>query len=136
MTICPCCGHKSNTPLADGCAACGARPVGEALPKPERELPSYARSLVLVVTAFLIWIAFITQFGVAFAQNVPTLKTYREAFRAWLSVAAHFWVWIAAAMGVYWEHRAGPAAVAEMEKLSAIISAPAHDQAADRTDHP
>ena len=102
MTICPCCGHKSNAPLADGCAACGARPVGEALPKPERELPSYARSLALVVTGFLIWIAFITQFGVAFAQNVPTLKTYREAFRAWLSVAAHFWVWIAAGETAAW----------------------------------
>jgi hypothetical protein len=55
---------------------------------------------------------------------------------AFVGIFASFWVWIAAAMGVYWERRAGPAAVAEMEKLSAIISAPARDQAADQTDHP
>jgi uncharacterized BrkB/YihY/UPF0761 family membrane protein len=58
------------------------------------------------------------------------------ALIAFVGIFASFWVWIAAAMGVYWEHRAGPAAVAEMEELSAGISAPAHDQAADQTDHP
>jgi len=35
---------------------------------------------------------------------------------------ASFWVWIAAVMGVYWERKAGSAAVAKMEELSAEIS--------------
>jgi murein DD-endopeptidase MepM/ murein hydrolase activator NlpD len=38
-------------------------------------------------------------------------------------IIASFWVWIAAVMGVYREHKAGPAAVAAMEELSAEISA-------------
>lgn len=46
------------------------------------------------------------------------------ALIAFTGIIASFWVWIAAVMGVYWEHKAGPAAVAAMEKLSADISAP------------
>jgi uncharacterized BrkB/YihY/UPF0761 family membrane protein len=45
------------------------------------------------------------------------------ALAAFAGLIASFWVWIAAVMGVYWERRAGPAAVAEMEELSADISA-------------
>jgi len=41
------------------------------------------------------------------------------ALAAAVGVIASFWVWIAAVMGVYWERKAGPAAVAEMEQLSA-----------------
>ena len=41
------------------------------------------------------------------------------ALAAGVGVIASFWVWIAAVMGVYWERKAGPAAVAEMEQLSA-----------------
>jgi hypothetical protein len=44
------------------------------------------------------------------------------ALIAFVGIIAAFWVWIAAVMGVYWEHKAGPAAVAAMEKLSADIS--------------
>jgi uncharacterized BrkB/YihY/UPF0761 family membrane protein len=46
------------------------------------------------------------------------------ALISFTGIIASFWVWIAAVMGVYWERKAGPAAVAEMEKLSADISAP------------
>lgn len=46
------------------------------------------------------------------------------ALIAAIGIIASFWVWIAAVMGVYWEHKAGPAAIAAMEKLSADISAP------------
>jgi uncharacterized BrkB/YihY/UPF0761 family membrane protein len=46
------------------------------------------------------------------------------ALIAFTGIIASFWVWIAAVMGVWWEHKAGPAAVAAMEKLSADISAP------------
>jgi uncharacterized BrkB/YihY/UPF0761 family membrane protein len=44
------------------------------------------------------------------------------ALIAFTGIIASFWVWIAAAMGVWWERRAGPAAVAAMEKASAEIS--------------
>jgi uncharacterized BrkB/YihY/UPF0761 family membrane protein len=46
------------------------------------------------------------------------------ALAAAVGLVASFWVWIAAVMGVYWERKAGPAAVAKMEELSAEISAP------------
>ena len=41
------------------------------------------------------------------------------ALIAALGIIASFWVWIAAVMGVYWERKAGPAAVTAMEELSA-----------------
>jgi uncharacterized BrkB/YihY/UPF0761 family membrane protein len=44
------------------------------------------------------------------------------ALAAAVGLIASFWVWIAAVMGVYWERKAGPAAVAKMEELSADIS--------------
>jgi uncharacterized BrkB/YihY/UPF0761 family membrane protein len=45
------------------------------------------------------------------------------ALAAAVGIIASFWVWIAVVMGEYWERRAGPAAVARMEELSAEISA-------------
>jgi hypothetical protein len=45
------------------------------------------------------------------------------ALIAAVGIVATFWVWIAAVMGVYWERKAGPAAVAAMEELSADVSA-------------
>jgi len=48
---------------------CGARAVGEALPKPEHELPSYGRSLVLAVTGTLMVLVFLTQTFVALTQT-------------------------------------------------------------------
>jgi hypothetical protein len=75
VTICPCCGFKSDAELRAGCAACGACPVGEALPKPEHELPSYGRSLVLVVTGVLMGLVFLTQTFAALAQFGRGAKT-------------------------------------------------------------
>ena len=43
------------------------------------------------------------------------------ALAAAVGLVASFWVWIAAVMGEYWERKAGPAAVATMEELSAKI---------------
>jgi hypothetical protein len=37
------------------------------------------------------------------------------ALAAFVGIIASFWVWIAAVMGVWWERKAGPAAVAKME---------------------
>ena len=46
------------------------------------------------------------------------------ALIAFVGIIASFWVWIATVMGVYWQHKAGSAAVTAMEELSADISAP------------
>jgi uncharacterized BrkB/YihY/UPF0761 family membrane protein len=45
------------------------------------------------------------------------------ALAAAVGLIASFWVWIAAVMGVWWERKAGSAAVAAMEELSADLSA-------------
>jgi uncharacterized BrkB/YihY/UPF0761 family membrane protein len=77
-----------------------------------------AALVVHAVTAFFLrnWIA---EYGHAYGGFGVSL-----ALIAAIGIIASFWVWIAAIMGVYWEHKAGPAAVAAMEELSAEISAP------------
>lgn len=101
MTICPCCGAK-NQEWTNGCAACGVKPVGEALPRPEHQLPSFGRALLLTVTGVLSVLTFITFTVGAFAQNVPTSKTYTEAFVVARGVVFDFWNWIAAAETAAW----------------------------------
>jgi uncharacterized BrkB/YihY/UPF0761 family membrane protein len=75
-----------------------------------------AAVVVHAVAAFLLrnWVA---EYGHAYGSFGVSL-----ALIAAIGIFASFWVWIAAVMGVYWEHRAGPAAVAAMEELSAEIS--------------
>ena len=68
MTICPCCGFKFEGNLREGCGSCGALSVGEALPRPEHELPSYGRSLLLAVTGSLMVLVFLTQTIIALMQ--------------------------------------------------------------------
>lgn len=115
MTICPCCGFKSNAELSAGCAACGARPVGEALPKPEHELPSYGRSLVLSVMGSLLVLVFATQTFVALTQfsargaksNLAFLSMIPFDPLSWLAAgetaAWHLkWVAIPVAIFVLW----------------------------------
>ena len=53
LTICPCCGFKFVGALSNGCRQCGARAVGEPLPRPAHELPSYGRAVVLAVAGSL-----------------------------------------------------------------------------------
>jgi hypothetical protein len=53
----------------DGCHACGARSVGEPLPRPEHELPSFGRSLVVVVMGTLMVLLFLTQVILALVQR-------------------------------------------------------------------
>ena len=88
MTICPCCGFKFHGALSRGCQQCGARSVGDPLPRPEHELPSYGRSLVLAVTGSLVALVFLVQTIVAFFQ----LK----------STAFGFWTWVAAGETAAW----------------------------------
>ena len=88
MTICPCCGFKFHGALSRGCQQCGARPVGEPLPRPEHVLPSYGRSLVLAITGSLVALVFIIQTIIAFFQ----LGTDSYGF----------WTWVAAGETAAW----------------------------------
>lgn len=58
MTVCPCCGCKFEGDLRDGCVSCGAQAVGEPLARPEIELPSYGRALLLTAVGVLLLFAF------------------------------------------------------------------------------
>lgn len=88
MTICPCCGFKFHGALSNGCKQCGARAVGEPLPRPAYELPSYGRSLVLVVSGSLVVLVFVVQTLIAFFQRTP------DSFG--------FWNWVAAGETAAW----------------------------------
>lgn len=92
MTICPCCGFKLTNSLTQGCAQCGARAVGDALPKPANELPSYGRALVLVVTGSLLVLVFATQTIIALFQR--SSGSLARLFQ--------FWNWVAAGETAAW----------------------------------
>jgi len=115
VTICPCCGFKSDAELSAGCAACGACPVGEALPKPAHELPSYGRSLVLTIFGALLGLVFLTQTFMAMAQtsgrgaksNLALLSMIPTDWRPWLAAAETAawrlkWIAIPVAILVLW----------------------------------
>ena len=87
MTICPCCGFKFHGALSSGCKQCGARAVGEPLPKPAQELPSYGRALLLAVSGSLVVRIFVTQTLVAFVQRFDGFG---------------FWHWVAAGETAAW----------------------------------
>lgn len=82
MTICPCCGFKFVGVLSNGCRQCGARAVGEPLPRPAHQLPSYGRAVVLAVGGSLTVLVFITQTIIALFQKSL------DPFGLWSWVAA------------------------------------------------
>jgi hypothetical protein len=88
LTICPCCGFKFHGALSSGCKQCGARAVGEPLPKPAQELPSYGRALVLAVSGSLLALVFLVQTLIAFFQLS--------------SKSFGFWTWVAAGETAAW----------------------------------
>jgi hypothetical protein len=88
LTICPCCGFKFHGALSSGCRQCGARAVGEPLPKPDHELPSYGRALVLAVGGSLVTLVFLVQTIIAFFQR--------------RSGSFGFWTWVAAGETAAW----------------------------------
>jgi hypothetical protein len=91
VTICPCCGFKFTGTLTDGCARCGARAVGDALPKPAHELPSYGRTLILVVSGSLLTLVLFVQTIIALAQRPGSLGRFFQ-----------FWSWVAAGETAAW----------------------------------
>jgi type II secretory pathway pseudopilin PulG len=88
LTICPCCGFKFHGALSSGCRQCGARAIGEPLPKPAHELPSYGRSLLLAVSGSLVVVVFLVQTIIAFVQK------FAGSFG--------FWTWVAAGETAAW----------------------------------
>jgi hypothetical protein len=104
VTICPCCGFKSANSESGvsgtGCASCGARSVGEPLPRPEHELPSYGRSLVLTVAGSLLVIVFLTQTIIALVQRSAKAATSPLALASMIPL--DFWSWMAAAETAAW----------------------------------
>jgi hypothetical protein len=74
--------------MSSGCKQCGARAIGEPLPKPAHELPSYGRALVLAVSGALVVLVFVTQTLIAFVQH------YAGSFG--------FWNWVAAGETAAW----------------------------------
>jgi hypothetical protein len=97
VKICPCCGYKSESVLNrvltvgeeyPACKSCAARPVGEPLPHPARQLPSFGRSLILAVMGAFLVLLFLTQTIIALLARAP--------------LSLGFWSWIAAAETAAW----------------------------------
>ncbi|MCM3871540.1 MAG: hypothetical protein ND895_12725 [Pyrinomonadaceae bacterium] len=99
MTICPCCGFKFEGTLSQGCTSCGAYSVGEALPRPERELPAYGRSLLLAVTGTLMVLVFVIQTISAAVQRAPRVTSVMTLASVFPS---DFWSWVAAGETAAW----------------------------------
>ena len=76
-------------------------------------------AVILHAVVFYLLRKWVAEYGHAYGGFGVSL-----ALIAAIGIIASFWIWIAAVMGVYWERKAGPAAVAAMEELSAEISAP------------
>jgi hypothetical protein len=88
VTICPCCGFKFEGEMSNGCEGCGARSVGEPLPRPEFELPAYGRSLLLVVTGTLMVLGLLVETIAALVERLP--------------ISFGFWSWVAAGETAAW----------------------------------
>jgi hypothetical protein len=98
VTICPCCGVKFAGDFHRGCLSCGAQSVGEPLPKPEHELPSYGRALLLVSMGAILLLLLVTQTVFAFVKQAPISFEFWSWAKAWINagqVAAWHLKWIA-----------------------------------------
>lgn len=104
MTICPCCGFKSANSESGvwnvACPSCGAHSVGEALPRPEHELPAYGRSLLLAVTGAFAVIVFLSQTIIALVQDSARSVTSPLALSSMIPI--DFWSWVGAAETAAW----------------------------------
>ena len=71
MIICPCCGLKFDGDLREGCVGCGARSVGPPLARPEHELPSYGRTLLVGACGALLLVTFLAATAFALYEQKP-----------------------------------------------------------------
>jgi type II secretory pathway pseudopilin PulG len=82
VTICPCCGERLAGELGEGCGACGARPVGPPLARPERELPGYGHAFAVCAAGLLMLLAFVVATAAAlvgFEDVTPDWETLLRA---------------------------------------------------------
>ena len=104
MTICPCCGFKSANSVSgvysEACRSCGAQAVGEPLPRPEHELPSYGRSLLLAVTGTFAVFVFLSQTIMVLVQDSSRAATSPLALSS--MIPFDFLSWLAAAETAAW----------------------------------
>ena len=82
MTICPCCGSKTEGDLRSGCAACGARAVGPPLARPERELPGYGHALFLSAAGALAALLFAAAVAASLLRRESLVFSFDSLLRA------------------------------------------------------
>lgn len=82
MTTCPCCGEKFEGELSDGCASCGALPVGPPLARPERELPGYGHALAVSASGFVLLVVFLVALVAALLQRETLALDLKNLLRA------------------------------------------------------
>lgn len=102
MTICPCCGFEFQGKLSEGCPDCGARAVGEPLPRPQSELPFYGRSLLLAVAGTLMVLAFASQIVIAVIKEPEFILHFDWIAAAETAAWRLKWVAIPATIVVLW----------------------------------
>ena len=104
MKICPCCGFKATNSDSGAvrfeCRACGAHSVGDPLPRPQNELPSYARALVLTITGSLMVLVFVTQTILALAET--STRGAKTTLQAFSMIPGDPWSWVAAGETAAW----------------------------------
>jgi hypothetical protein len=76
---CPSCGSNFEGDLRSGCPSCGARSVGPPLAKPEHELPSYGRSVIVSVNG-------VAMCGVFLASVIMALIEFKGFPPSFLSI--------------------------------------------------
>jgi hypothetical protein len=86
--------------MNDGCQSCGARSVGEPLPRPEHELPSFGRSLLIVVMGTFMVLAFLSQTIIALVQRSTRGATAKLALASMFP--ADWSSWLAATETAAW----------------------------------
>lgn len=103
MTICPCCGFRFEGDLYHGCVGCGARAVGEPLARPEYELPSYGRALLVGVIGALSLLVFLAAMLMSLLGRTPLAFDFQALVSAAESAAWQLkWLGVPAAMLAIW----------------------------------
>jgi hypothetical protein len=108
LIICPCCGLKFEGDLSVGCTGCGARSVGPPLARPEHELPSYGRALLVTISGALLLATFLAStafalyeqdtFSLAFWSVVAAAQTAAWRLKFLALPAALLAVWVSLAL--------------------------------------
>ncbi len=80
MINCPSCGSNFEGDLRLGCPSCGARSVGPPLAKPEHELPSYGRAVIVSANG-------VAMCGVFLASVIMALIEFKGFPPSFLSIA-------------------------------------------------